>query len=430
MQSNHKNNNFIGHVTTLLSGAVGGQVVLLMVLPIVTRLYSPAVFGSVQSIDAIAQIVMVISALAYQRAFVVSDSEQDRNRLLILSLIIAASTALAGASITYLVLISSQQSAYVEALSNTVLAILLLFIFLGRNMYFVLSAYLNSKSYFVEVAKSEFGRSCALASSRVVLGVVEGGVLGLLLAAVLGSVFGLYTLIIKTIKLFNRGSTQAVDWAIGATMRKYKEYPLNEGGGMLFGVLADRLPVLILGYFFGAAAAGQYALALLVMNRPVGTIVTAATTVLRTYVGIAKSENGSDEIKLPMRKICMIALIVTLILAPLALFSTALFSFTFGAAWAVSGMLASKLAPRIFLVQIMQPIMGALSANRKVLAVLVIQFVLLIATLLPLVVGPTILNLDMIETVAFMGLSVFFVGLGAVCIVVFSYGRVEPARPN
>ena len=106
MQSNHKNNNFIGHVTTLLSGAVGGQVVLLMVLPIVTRLYSPAVFGSVQSIDAIAQIVMVISALAYQRAFVVSDSEQDRNRLLILSLIIAASTALAGASITYLVLIS------------------------------------------------------------------------------------------------------------------------------------------------------------------------------------------------------------------------------------------------------------------------------------------------------------------------------------
>ena len=76
VQSNHKNNNFIGHVTTLLSGAVGGQVVLLMVLPIVTRLYSPAVFGSVQSIDAIAQIVMIISALAYQRAFVVSDSEQ------------------------------------------------------------------------------------------------------------------------------------------------------------------------------------------------------------------------------------------------------------------------------------------------------------------------------------------------------------------
>ncbi len=430
MQSNNKNNNFIGHVTILLSGAIGGQVVLLLVLPIVTRLYSPAVFGAVQSIDAIAQIVMVICALAYDRAFVVSDNEQDRNRLLVLSLIIATSTAMVGATATYVVLTSGEQSTYVAALPNAVLAILLLFIFLGRNMYFVLAAYLNSKSHFVDVAKSEFGRSLALASSRVVLGVVEGGVLGLLLAAVLGSVFGLHNLILKTIRLFKSGSTQAFDWAIGTTLRKYKEYPMNEGGGMLFGVLADRLPVLIMGFFFGAAAAGQYALALLVMNRPVGTIVAAATTVLRTYVGISASEKSSETFRLPMRKIGLIALIVTLILAPLALFSKALFSFIFGAAWAVSGLLASKIALRIFVVQVMQPILGALSANRKVLAVLFIQFVLLVATLLPLVVGPSILNLNMIETVSFMGSSVFLVGLAVVFVVVFYYGRAEPIRPS
>ena len=76
---------FITDVSTLLLGNVGGQLVLIATLPVVTRLYSPAEFGAVQTIESFAQITMAVGALCYERAFVAAKCKRERDELLIIS---------------------------------------------------------------------------------------------------------------------------------------------------------------------------------------------------------------------------------------------------------------------------------------------------------------------------------------------------------
>ena len=88
--------NLFRDVRSLFFGTAGSQLLVVLSLPIVSRLYSPSEFGVVNSIEAIAQMVMISSAISYERAFVAARSALDRNRLLFIALALAGLTACIG----------------------------------------------------------------------------------------------------------------------------------------------------------------------------------------------------------------------------------------------------------------------------------------------------------------------------------------------
>ncbi|PTK21419.1 oligosaccharide flippase family protein, partial [Staphylococcus saprophyticus] len=81
-------NNFFKNVITLMTGTLMGQLLIILTLPVITRLYSPEQFGEYSNMVAIISILGVITTLRYDIAMAITDKREERNNLLYLSLIL------------------------------------------------------------------------------------------------------------------------------------------------------------------------------------------------------------------------------------------------------------------------------------------------------------------------------------------------------
>ena len=198
-----------------------------------------------------------------------------------------------------------------------------------------------------------------------------------------------------------------------STARKYRAFPANEGTGEFCSVLTDRLPVVLLGYSFGPAAAGYYAIALLVVSRPIGILVNSASTVLRTRIGSRFSTK--EPLLHPIDKTNLIIIWSTTILIVIlaAIASPVFFPLIFGSEWTQAGAIVTLLAPKLLALMLLRPLLGSLSAMRKLRPILLVRVSMLIAVLSPLIAGPHIFGLDLNMTILAMSTSAFLCGLTA-----------------
>ena len=404
--------DFFLDVKTLVSGSVAAQFILLLSLPIVTRLYTPVDFGVLQGLESVVQITMIICSLGYEKAFV-SAAGLDRNKLLFLSLFLACALSFIGASIAIALLPKLAHSIQSEYITNEQMMILLVFIFLGRCIFWVFSNYALSIALYTETAIAEFTRAAGLVFSRILFGVLNLSVAGLLLSSLVGSIFGLSRLFQRTRSHWNK-DLRSMSMSAGiSTARKYRAFPANEGTGEFCSVLTDRLPVVLLGYSFGPAAAGYYAIALLVVSRPIGILVNSASTVLRTRIGSRFSTKEPLLRSVDNTNLIIIWSSTILIVILAAIASPVFFPLIFGSEWTQAGAIVTLLAPKILALMLLRPLLGSLSAMRMLRPILLVRASMLIAVLSPLIAGPHIFGLDLNMTILAMSTSAFLCGLTA-----------------
>ena len=112
-----------------------------------------------------------------------------------------------------------------------------------------------------------FVRSSGLAFSRIFLGLFGGGFVSLLVSSLVGSVLGV-SMLAQKVKVGWQARLKNINFSsIKQVGKKYLHFPMFEGVGLFCSELAERLPVVVLGYVFGYAGAGQYAIALLIVVR-------------------------------------------------------------------------------------------------------------------------------------------------------------------
>ena len=178
--------------------------------------------------------------------------------------------------------------------------LLLLPYFFGKNIFWVLSSYANSVSLFADTAKAELKRSIGLVSCRIIFGVLQFGVWGLFVATLIGSVVGVVGLSGKTVRFRREDLKRTKVQQCINTAWMYRRFPLFEGLGEFFAVDAQRLPVVIFGFTFGAASAGYYGIALLVLHRPMAIFIGPIVKVLRTYTGLNSKQSTGSETSFPI----------------------------------------------------------------------------------------------------------------------------------
>ena len=375
--------NLFRDVRSLFLGTAGSQLLIVLSLPIVSRLYSPSEFGVVQSIEAIAQIVMISSAISYERAFVAARSALDRNRLLFIALALAGLTACIGVVICTVVFQSGFGGQAGEGIQIEYLLLLLLPYFFGKNIFWVLSSYSNSVSLYSDTAKAELKRSIGLVACRIIFGVLQFGVWGLFVATLIGSVVGVVGLSGKTVRFWREDLKRTKIKQCINTAWMYRRFPLFDGLGQFFSVVAQRLPVVIFGFTFGAAAAGYYGIALLVLNRPLAICMRPIVTVLRTYTGLNSKQSTKSETPIPIYYLYFLAIGTVVASTFFAFVLTFLFPIVFGEDWAAGGDLIILMLPNVLAVMILRPMLGILSAGNQLKPVLCIQFIMLVAAILP-----------------------------------------------
>src|SRR5690625_3195626 len=68
---------FIKNVTIMATGAAGAQIIALLTLPIITRLYGPEAYGILGTFNSFVNIIVPIAALTYPIAIVLPKSQVE-----------------------------------------------------------------------------------------------------------------------------------------------------------------------------------------------------------------------------------------------------------------------------------------------------------------------------------------------------------------
>ena len=89
-QKKIKSNSFLRSVLTVTSGTALSQFIVILISPLITRLYSPTDMGILASNTAITSILGTVIAGCYNQAVVLPDTKRQTNAVVFLGVLIAA----------------------------------------------------------------------------------------------------------------------------------------------------------------------------------------------------------------------------------------------------------------------------------------------------------------------------------------------------
>lgn len=322
-------------IAVLLAGAAAGQLITLLSAPLLTRIFSPEVFGQAGTVLAIASIGMPVAALCYPLAMVLATDDREALALgrlsLAIGLFLSALTAL-GIGFLY----PSVEGSWGVTRGLLMLVPLLMCLAVVAG---VLEQWANRRSFFAISARVSFAKSVVGNGGKVLGGLLAPVSMTLVLMsvvaeAVAGVLFAGWLKGTAALQGQGQGQGQPVRW--WPLMVKYRQFPLFRAPQVLISCLSLAVPVLLLGTWYGPAAVGFFVLARSVIAAPSMLIGKAVGDVF--YPLLARADQDKQPL-LPfqLKAVSLLALAgaVPLLIALSA--APELFAVLFGDGWQMAG---------------------------------------------------------------------------------------------
>lgn len=322
----------IQNILAVASGTAAAQVVILAFAPLITRIYSPEIFGLQGLFLSLMSIIGPVIALRYPMAIVVAKSECDAQRLSTLSLAIA----LAVACLFGLVLLYVQHNLLkmmgAEAL-GALIWLLPLALFCVA-MHDVANFRAARQGAFRVVGLVAILQAFATNLARVLGGLVSP------VAAILVTVTSVAPAIQAAMLGIGMRKTRwpAPPLAKGdviSLLKSHRDFPLYRMPTDVLNAASQAVPVILLAALFSPAAAGLYVLARSVLNVPANVIGTAIGHVF--YARFAElARDGKALLPVWLRATGALAALGPVIIGS-AWFAPQAFAFAFGDQWYEAG---------------------------------------------------------------------------------------------
>jgi len=329
---------FIKNVTIMATGAAGAQIIALLTLPIITRLYGPEAYGILGTFNSFVNIIVPIAALTYPIAIVLPKSQVEALGIIRLSTFVTSGFAILVFFIVILfkdLLISLLN---IEAYSYILYFIPLVILFSG--LMEIMEQWLIRTKQFVINAKVTFYQSIYRYGSQVIIGLFFPLALVLVFISATSNGFKailMYYLSNRKELTFNK--RQHSKKKLVEIAKKYKDFPVYRFPEALLNSLTGGLPVLMLTSFFGPASAGFYTLGRTVLRAPSHLIGKAVGDVF--YPKITEAANkGKRTDKILINTTIGLATVGFIPFGTIILFGPELFSFIFGDSWKTAGQYA------------------------------------------------------------------------------------------
>jgi len=333
------NSQFLRNVLNLTSATALGQVLVLLALPFITRLYSPSDFGLFGLFTAVLSVFMVISALRYEVAIPLSGLVKDARLLILIAIVISSIFSLV---ILLVVIIIGDWIVEFsgQAKLKDYLLIFPIAVFIGSG-YRIMNFWSIRGGEYNRIAKTKLLQSVSYILIQLSIGLMGGGVIGLILGHVIGQSVGFFTLAKNSEVLNSSRNFVGQKLRVIALLRRYCKFPKFDAPAALLDTASSQLPNLLLVFIFGPIVAGMYLLAERVLAAPMGIVGQAMGQV---FYGDTRSllANGS----LGKRSLNM-AVGMLIILLPIVIVvficSEFFFQIIFGDSWSDAGLFASWL---------------------------------------------------------------------------------------
>lgn len=377
------NNRLIRSAGLLAGAAAAGQLLILAVTPLLTRLYKPADFGIFAAFSASMGLIQVISSLRYEMAIPLMRNDRSARSMLVSALAINAITA----AVALLAVVIWRKD-FALLLHAPGLARYLLLVplgILGAGSYRALNLWALRRSEFAVIAQTKLLQSATNVAAQIVGGIAGLGAIGLIVGHILGFTAGGMRLARDV--AFRRHSLRSPTQLrrSAGLLAGQSRFPKFDVPAALVDFLGVQLPNLALVAMFSPAVAGIYFLAERVLTAPMSIVSQAlGQTVL------ASARETILQGRMLRQTFLIVLSLAALISIPGAVVMIGgefLFSRIFDETWRQAGAYAAWLMPGFAVQFIYSSISTTLTATRGQRINLIIHLSLLVFKVLALWIG-------------------------------------------
>ncbi len=373
--------SFVKNTGKLLAGNAVGQLIGIIAIPIITRLYSVEVYGEFSSLLAISLILATLSTLSLHLAILIPKSEEEAIKIFKLSLSLTYGFCLFISIVLYF--FNEDVISLLNIKSNPLIVYSIPVLVLLQSLYVTIT--------YLGVRVKVFGK---VSSSKVVEGISDRGIAilsglsgfvfvgNLILARITASILAIVYLL-PTLKRYQGQQTTISNSFIVFKFKRYLQY--NTPSMLLINSMLQ-LPVIIIAAYFSSVAAGLFAIANRLVNIPVTALGSAISKTFMQKIAEDKANDDMDKIK--KNTDVFFSMLVAFLLIPfsvLAVVGDSLFVIILGDKWADAGVLASFLsyfAMTTLLVQAFGGLFDVMNKQHIRLIFHIFNFVVRIGTLL------------------------------------------------
>lgn len=328
--------SFLKSIAILAGGSAAAQLIAMMAIPILTRLYSPDDFSVLAVYTSIFGIISVAACLGFDFAVPLPSVEKDAIGLMVLAIIsVCVVTA-----VTTIIVYSIPQTLVKSYGLEDYLWMFPVGVFFAGT-YNALQSLSVRYSQFTNISSTRLKQSSWVAASQIGMGYSTSSAFGLLLGQVINGLIGTLYLL-KLVKL--KYNPRQIGYnRLLYLLKKYKKFPQFTSLETLTNSAGVQIPVLIIATYAAGAEAGFLILAMRVMQTPLGLLGRAVSQV---YLSKAPEENRNnnlgaftEQVLVGLTKAGVGPLLFAGITAPL------LFPLVFGANWSKAGELVTWMTP-------------------------------------------------------------------------------------
>ena len=324
-------------------GVAGGnsiaQIVVLLFAPVITRIFSPEVFGLQGVFLAAISLLSPIIALRYPMAIVLAKHDSEVRQVIRLSF---ATMLIMCVIFTVVILLFQDQVASLLGIEQLGTLIYLLPVGLALVAYKDIADFRAARANeFRAVSVITAIQAIIVNSTRAIGGIFAPVSATLIIISTAGP--GLYALMLtfvtrKHSRLEQKPSTE-VRLSLMQLARKYRDFPILRMPTDFVNAAAQTVPVILFAALFSPAVAGLYTLARSVVNVPSNVVGNAIGNVY--YAHFAELRRHHKRISGVALK-ATIALFVGpgLLVVCVCFFAPTLFAFAFGEDWREAGVYA------------------------------------------------------------------------------------------
>ncbi len=392
---------FARSVITLMTGTTFAQALMILVAPILTRLYSPKDFGIFTLYSSVLGILAVVSCGRFELAIVLPEKDEDAANLLFLSILICF--LMAGLT---LLLAGFFRTWLANLLGAPELAPWLWFLplsLIAAGLFQAFNYWSIRRKQFSRLSARTIMQSTVTAGAQILGGqTFHAGASGLIAGSIIGQLSATGRLAGQIIRDEGKSLRSFINAAdTKRTLLRYKDFPIYSSWSGMLNTASTMLPVLLLGYFFTPSVVGYYALGHRVLTTPMGVIGGSIAQVFYPWANEAKYNGTLDRLTVDMfQRLLAIGFVPILLITIVA---PDLFSLIFGARWVTAGEFVRWLSLWSLFVFISSPLSSLFSVMEQQRAGLIINIIMFTTRLLALIMGG--IKGDALYTIVLFGIT-------------------------
>lgn len=330
------------NIAIILRGSIIAQAIGFLILPILSRLFTPDAFGTYQLFQSIFSILLVFASMRFEIALLRAENDLELRATFWLCLAVTAITTILVAIVAASIVASGWPASAAALPFSLWLFPLAL---LAGGMAQFLTYVVTRESAFSVSANSKMAQSGAYAVAGLLIGVVAPVISGLIVADILGRIALAGFLLSWTFRrrrdLFEPASTGQMLAAAG----KHRGFPLITVPGGIVNTLGSVLTPMMIYASFSPYVSGQFALVERSLTIPMALVVTAVSQVYMAGFAEALRTPGQSALLQFHKVVRNMALIGLLPVLVIVAFGPVIFVTLFGQGWELAGEFSRIMAP-------------------------------------------------------------------------------------